>query len=87
MGNEGPGSLIDYSATTGRLGLGLLDLEGDVFSSSALLARDCVEDLFLGLGRQRVWAKTAHQMFPHLDCGDDGRDSLVDSACLRRRRE
>jgi hypothetical protein len=51
MGNGGPGSLIDYSMTTGNLGLGLLDLEGDVFSSSALLARDCIEDIFLSLGQ------------------------------------
>jgi hypothetical protein len=35
----------------GRLGLGLLGLEGEVFGSSALVARDRVEDLFLGLGR------------------------------------
>jgi hypothetical protein len=41
--------LIKHSATTGRLGLGLLGLEGEVFGSSALLARDLVEDLFLGL--------------------------------------
>ncbi len=46
--------MIEHSATTGRLGLGLLDLEGEVFGSSALLAGDRVEDLFLGLGRQWV---------------------------------
>jgi len=43
--------LIKHSATMGRLGLGLLGLEGEVFGSSALLARDRLEDLFLGLGR------------------------------------
>ncbi len=47
-GNGGLG-LIEHSATTVRLGLGLLGLEGKVFGSSALLARDLVEDLFLGL--------------------------------------
>jgi len=41
----------------GRLGLGLLGLEGEVFGSSALLACDCIEDLFLGLGRQRFGPK------------------------------
>ena len=50
MGNGGPGSLIKHSMTTGRLDLGLLDIEGEVFGSSALLAREHVEDLFLGLG-------------------------------------
>jgi hypothetical protein len=49
-GNGGPGSLIEHRVTTGRLGLGLLGLEGEVFGSSPLLARDHVEDLFLGLG-------------------------------------
>jgi len=49
MGNRGPG-LIEHSATMGRLGLGLLGLEGEVFSLSALLACDRVEDFFLGLG-------------------------------------
>jgi hypothetical protein len=50
-GNGGPGSLVEHSATTGRLGLSLLGLDGEVFGSSALLARDRVDDLFLGLGR------------------------------------
>ena len=50
MGNGGPGSLIKHSVTKGRLGLGLLDMEGEVFGLSVLLARDRVEDLFLGLG-------------------------------------
>ena len=48
-GNGGPG-LIEHSATAGRLGLGLLGLEGKVFGSSALLTRDRIKDLFLGLG-------------------------------------
>jgi len=69
MGNGGPGSLIEHSTTTGRLGLGFLGLEGEVFGSSALLARDRVEDLFLGLRRQRVWAETARRTFNHLDFG------------------
>jgi len=69
MGNGGPGSLIEHSATTRRLSLGLLDLEGDVFGLSALLARDRVEDLFLGHGRRRVRAKMAHQMFARLVAG------------------
>ena len=43
--------MIEHSATTGRLGLGLLGLEGEVFGSSALLVRNRVEDLFLGLRR------------------------------------
>ena len=51
-GNGGPG-LIEHSATAGRLGLGLLGLEGKVFGSSALLACDCIEDLFLGLRRRQ----------------------------------
>jgi len=46
MGNGGPG-LFEHSPTVGRLGLCLLDLEGKVFGSSALLARDRIEDLFL----------------------------------------
>ena len=69
MGNGGPG-LIEHSATTGRLGLGLLGLEGEVFGSSALLGRDHVDDLFLGLGRHWVQAETACGTFDRLDCGD-----------------
>jgi hypothetical protein len=78
--------LIEHSRTTGRLGLGLLGIEGDVFGSSALLARDRVEDLFLGLGRRRVWAETARRTFTRLGFGEEGRDSLVDSSCSQRRR-
>ncbi len=48
-GNGGPGSM-EYSATTGRLGLGLLGLEGEALGSGALLARDHDNQLFLGLG-------------------------------------
>jgi len=84
-GNGGPG-LIEHSATAGRLGLGLLGLEGEVFGSSALLACDCIEDLFLGLGRRRVRAKTARQTFARLGFGEDGRNSSVDSSCSRYRR-
>jgi len=38
MGNGGPGSM-EYSATTGRLGLGLLGLEGEALGSGALLLK------------------------------------------------
>jgi hypothetical protein len=86
MGNGGPGSLIEHSETTGRLGLGLLGLEGDALGSSALLARDRDNQLFLGLGRQRVRAETARGMFDRLDFGD-GCDYLVDGSCLPRRRQ
>ena len=65
-GNGGPG-LIEHSATTGRLGLGLLGLEGEVFGSSALFARDRNNQLFLGLGRRRVPANTARGTFNCLD--------------------
>ena len=56
-GNGGPG-LIEYSATMGRLGLSLLGLEVEALGSGALLARDHDNQLFLGLGRRRVWAET-----------------------------
>ncbi len=85
MGNGGPG-LIEHSATTGRLGLGLLGLEGKIFGSSALLARDLVEDLFLGLERRRVWAEMARRTFARLGFGEDGRDYSVDSSCSWRGR-
>jgi hypothetical protein len=49
----------EYSAITGRLGLGLLGLEGDALGSSALLAHGHDNQLFLGLERRRVRAKTA----------------------------
>jgi hypothetical protein len=49
-GNGGPG-VKDYIATTGRLGLGLVGLEGDL---GALLARERDNQLFLGLGQGRV---------------------------------
>jgi hypothetical protein len=42
---------MEYSATTGRLGLGLLGLEGEALGSDALLAHDHDNQLFLGLGR------------------------------------
>ena len=71
----------------GRLGLGLIGLEGDALGSSALLARNHDNQLFLGLGRRCVQAKTARQMFDRLDLGKDGRDSLVDRACSQHRRE
>ena len=40
----------EYSAITGRLGLGLLGLEGEALGSGVLLARDHDNPLFLGLG-------------------------------------
>ena len=73
MGSGGPGSLIEHSATPGKLDLGLLGLEGEVFGSSDLLACDRVEDLFLGLGQRRVHAKTARQTFACLGFEDDRR--------------
>ena len=82
-GNGGPG-LMEYSVTTGRLVLGLLGLEGDALGSGALLARDRNNQLFLGLGQQRVWAKTACLSFDRLDCGD-GCNFLVDGSCSRHR--
>ena len=63
------------------------DIRASDVGSSALLARDRYNQLFLGLGRRRVWAETARRTFTHLDWGNDGRDSLVDSACSRRWRE
>ena len=42
--------MIEHSAITGRLGLGLLGLEGEIFGLSALLARERVEDLHLASG-------------------------------------
>ena len=77
----------EYSAITGRLGLGLLGLEGEALGSGALLARDHDNQLFLGLGRRRVWIETARRTFNHLDFGDNGRDSLVNSSCSQCRRE
>ncbi len=56
--------------TTGRLGLGLVGLEGDALGSSALLARDRDNQLFLGLGRRRVRVETACRTFDCLDFGD-----------------
>jgi hypothetical protein len=44
----------EYSATTGRLGLGLLGLEVEALGLGAFLARDHGNQLFLGLGQQRV---------------------------------
>ena len=48
---------MEYSATTGRLGLGLLGLEVEALGSGALLARDHGNQLFLGFGRRRVRAE------------------------------
>jgi hypothetical protein len=72
---------MEYSATTGRLGLGLRGLEGKALGLGALLAGYRDKQLFLGLGRRRVRAKTACRTFDCLDFRDDGRDSLVDGAC------
>jgi len=81
-GNGGPG-VTECTAAAGRLGLSPLGLEGDTLGSSALLARDHDNQLFLGLGRRRVRAKTARGTFDRLDSGD-GRNYLVDSSCSRR---
>jgi len=84
-GNGGQGSM-EYSATTGSLGgLGLFGLDVEALGLGALLARDHDNQLFLGVGRRRVWAETARQTFDRLDSGDNGRDSLVDSSCSQRR--
>ncbi len=77
----------EYSVITGRPGLGLLGLEGEALGSGALLARDHDNQLFLGLVERRVRAQMARRMFNRLDFGDNGRDSLVDGSCSRRRRE
>ncbi len=58
-GNGGPGLLKEYIATTGRLCLGLVGLEGEALGLGALLALDRKNQLFLGLGRRRVRAETA----------------------------
>ena len=86
MGNKRPG-VKEYSATTGILGLGLVGLEGEVLCSGALLAPNRNNQLFLGLGQRWVWAETARRTFDCRDFGDDGRDSLVNGACLQPRRE
>ena len=85
-GNGGPGLLKEYSVTTGRLGLGLVGLEGEALGSDALLALDRKNQLFLGLGRRRVQAETAHRTFNCLDCGD-GCNYLVDGSCSQRRHQ
>jgi len=72
---------MEYSATTGRLGLGLLCHEGEALGLGALLACNHNNQLFLGLGQKRVWAETARQTFNRLDFGDNSRDSLVDGSC------
>jgi len=51
---------MEYRATRGRLGLGLLGLEGETLGLGALQARKRNNQLFLGLGRRRVRAETAH---------------------------
>ena len=81
-GNGGPGA-NEYCTTTGRLCLGLVGLEGDALGLSALLARNRDNQLFLGLGEQRVWAETARRTFDHLDFGDSC-NYLVNSSCWQR---
>ncbi len=76
--------MTECTPTAGRLGLGPLGLEGDALGSSALLARDRDNQLFLGLGRRRVRAEMAHGTSDCLGFGD-GRDYLVDGSCLRWR--
>ena len=84
-GNGGLGT-NEYCATTGRLGLGLVGLEGDALGSSALLARNRDNQLFLSLGRRRVRAKKARRMFNRLNFGD-GCNYLVNGSCSRRWRQ
>ncbi len=76
--------MTECTATAGRLGLGPLGLEGDALGSSALLARNRDNQLFLGLGQQRVWAETTRGTFDCLNFGD-GHNYLVDGSCSRRR--
>ncbi len=85
MGNGGPG-VNEYCATTGRLCLGLVGLEGDALGLSALLARDRNNQIFLGLGQRRFWAETARRTFDRLNFGD-GCNYLVDGSCSRRWRQ
>ena len=49
MGNGGLG-LKEYTTTTGRLGLGLVGLEGDALGLGALCAHDRINQHFLGHG-------------------------------------
>ncbi len=78
---------MECSATACRLGLGLLvDLEGDILGSSALLACNRDNQLFLGLGRRQVRAETACGTFDHLDFGD-GCDYLVDGSKILAERQ
>ena len=84
--NGGPG-LNEYCRTTGRLCLGLVGLEGDALGSSALLARDRVNQLFLGLERRRFWAETARRTFDRLNFGGGCNYFLVDSSCSRRQQQ
>ena len=86
MGNGGPG-VNEYCATMGRLRLGLVGLEGDALGSSALLARNRNNQLFLGLGKFRIWAETARRTFDRLDFGDSCDYFLVNSSCSRRWRQ
>jgi hypothetical protein len=59
-GNREPG-VMGCTATAGRLCLGPLSLKSDALGSSALLARNRDNQLFLGLGQQRVRAETARR--------------------------
>jgi hypothetical protein len=85
-GNGGPGT-NEYCATTGRLCLGLVGLEGDALGLSALLARNRDNQLFLSLGRRWFWAKTARRTFDRLDFGDGCDYFLVNSSCSQHRRQ
>ena len=71
---------MECTAAAGRLGLGLLGLEGDTLGLSALLARNRDDQLFLGLGQRRIRAETARKMLDRLGFGD-GRDFVVDGSC------
>ena len=71
---------MECTTTAGRLGLGLLGLDGDALGLSALLAQDSINQLFLGLGQRRVGAETACETLDRLGFGD-GRNFMVDGSC------
>jgi hypothetical protein len=78
---------MEYSATTGRLGLGLLGLEGEALGLDALMACNHDNQLFIGLGQRRDRAEMARRTFNCPDFRDNGHDSLRDGSCLRCQQE
>jgi hypothetical protein len=83
-GNGEPGAMGSCSATAGGLRLGSLGLKSDALGLPSALARDRDNQLFQGLGQRRVRADTARGTLDCLELGD-GRDSVVDGSCSRRR--